>query len=90
MFPTNILYNIPTENIQPNSTILTWAPPNVELYKQEIYNNLDYMTFDLTTTDCKNIILNSLCEVCFNFILKREIYSQTTQEKLNALQTYVN
>lgn len=88
--PTNILYNIPTDNIQPNGTILTWAPPNVELYKQEVSNNLDYMTFDLTTTDGKNIILNSLCEVCFHFILEREIYPQTAQEKLNALQTYVN
>lgn len=86
---TDILMEIPVYNQLVGGT-LTFVPQEAFLYRQEILTNFDNMSIELRGPNGKLIPLFDGAECSFTFIIEREIFQPSNQDRLNAQNDYLS
>ena len=86
---TDILFEIPVYNQLVGGT-MTFVPQEAFLYRQEILTNFDNMSIELRGPNGKLIPLFDGAETNFTFIIEREIFQPSNQDRLNAQNDYLS
>ena len=86
---TNILFEIPVYNQLVGGT-MTFVPQDGDLYRQEIQSNFDNMSFELRGTNGALIPLFEGAEFNMTFIIEREIYQPTNDDRKSAQNDYLS
>jgi hypothetical protein len=86
---TDILMEIPVYNQLVGGT-LTFVPSEAFLYRQEILTNFDNMSIELRGPNGKLIPLFDGAECSFTFIIEREIFQPTNEDRKNAQNDYLS
>ena len=86
---TNILFEIPVYNQLVGGT-MTFVPHDGDLYRQEIQSNFDNMSFELRGTNGALIPLFEGAEFNMTFIIEREIYQPTNDDRKSAQNDYLS
>jgi hypothetical protein len=86
---TNILFEIPVFNQLVGGTMV-FVPNDPALYRQEILTNFDNMSIELRGPNGNLIPLFEGAECNFTFIIEREIYQPTNEDRKNAQNDYLS
>lgn len=86
---TDILFEIPVYNQLVGGT-MTFVPNDPFLYKQEIVSNFDNMSIELRGANGNLIPLFEGAECSFSFILEREIFQPSNDDRKNAQNDYLS
>ena len=86
---TDILFEIPVFNQLVGGT-MTFVPNDPFLYRQEILTNFDNMSVELRGPNGKLIPLFDGAECSFTFIIEREIFQPTNEDRKNAQNDYLS
>jgi hypothetical protein len=86
---TDILLEIPVYSQLVGGT-LTFTPSDPFLYRQEILTNFDNMSIELRGPNGKLIPLFEGAESSFTFIIEREIFQPSNEDRKNAQNDYLS
>lgn len=86
---TNILFEIPVYNQLVGGTMV-FVPGDPALYRQEIMSNFDNMSIELRAPNGNLIPLFEGAECNFTFIIEREIYQPSNEDRRNAQNDYLS
>lgn len=86
---TNILFEIPVYNQLVGGTMV-FVPNDPSLYRQEVLSNFDNMSIELRGPNGNLIPLFEGAECNFTFIIEREIYQPSNEDRKNAQNDYLS
>ena len=86
---TNILFEIPVYNQLVGGT-MSFVPQDASLYRQEIMSNFDNMSFELRAPNGNLIPLFSGAECNFTFVIEREIFQPTNEDRIQSQNDYLS